>query len=97
MIRRGEGQFRIVDRKLAVFEIKQAARPAEVVQQMAIDMEKVCIIADAGDDMLVPNLGQHGPAKRGSTTCFQGVPPFVATDFQPSSAVFGWYVGRIGP
>jgi len=42
-----------------------------IVQQMAIDVEKVCIIADAGDDVLVPDLGQHGTARRGVTTCFQ--------------------------
>jgi hypothetical protein len=75
-----------MDLEIAALEIKQAARTSEVVQQMAIDVEKVCIIADTGDDMLIPDLGQHG-----ATTCFQalcfralrlqGLPPCMATDF----------------
>ena len=62
MVRRRECQFRIVDRKAAAFEIEQAARAAEIVQQMAIDMEQIGIIADSGDDMLVPDLGQQRTA-----------------------------------
>jgi hypothetical protein len=41
------------------------------MQQVAIDVEKVRIIADAGDDMLVPDFGQHGAARHGTSTCFQ--------------------------
>ena len=47
MIRRREGQFRTVDGQIAAFQIEQAARAAEIVQQMAVDMQKVCIIAEA--------------------------------------------------
>jgi hypothetical protein len=32
------------------------------MQQMAVDMKKVGILADASDHMLVPDLGQHGAA-----------------------------------
>ena len=31
---------------------------------MAIDVQKIGIIADVGDDVLVPDLGQHGTAVR---------------------------------
>src|SRR5271169_945572 len=31
---------------------------------MAIDMEEIGVIADASDDVLVPDLGQQGPAAR---------------------------------
>ena len=59
VVRRRESQFRIVHRKAAAFEIEQAARPAEIVQQVAIDMEEIGIIAEMRDDMLVPDLGQQ--------------------------------------
>src|SRR5580698_8597208 len=49
---------------------------------MAVDMEKVCIVADASDDMLVPDLGQHGPAM-----FFQVVSSLSGHGFSPSSAV----------
>ena len=81
MIRRGKGQFGIVNGKIAALEVEQPARAAEVVQQMAIDMEKVCIVADAGDDMLVPDLGQHGPAESFQASCFQVISSLLATDF----------------
>jgi hypothetical protein len=32
------------------------------VQQMAIDMKQIGIVADMRDDMLVPDFGQHGTA-----------------------------------
>ena len=75
MIRRGKGQFGIVNGELAALEVEQSTGAAEVVQQMPVDMEKVCIIADAGDDMLVPNFGQHGPAESFQALRFQGLPP----------------------
>jgi hypothetical protein len=59
MIGRGEGQFGIVDRNIAAFEVEQAAGAAEVMQQMAIHMQQIGIIADASDDMLVPDFGQQ--------------------------------------
>jgi hypothetical protein len=59
MIRRREGQFGIMDREIAALEVEQAARTAEIVQQMAIDMEQVGIVADMGDNMLVPDFGQQ--------------------------------------
>jgi len=38
VIGRRERQFRIVDRQITALEIEQAARAAEIVQQMTIDM-----------------------------------------------------------
>ena len=43
-----------MDAKLPALEVEQAARSAEIVQQMTIDMEQIGIVADPGDDMLVP-------------------------------------------
>ena len=77
VVRRRKGQFGIVDRKVAALEIEQAARAAEIVQQMAIDMEQIGIIADAGDDMLVPDLGQHGAAKSFQASCFQVISSLI--------------------
>src|SRR5271168_3508690 len=54
---------------------------------MAIDMEKVCVVADASDDMLVPDLGQHGPAESSHTLCFQVISSLVGHGISPSSAV----------
>src|SRR5216684_415531 len=67
VIRRRERQFRIVNPETAAFQIEQAARAAEVMQQMAVDMEEIGIIADPSDDMLLPDLGQHC-----ATGLFQG-------------------------
>src|SRR3984957_5026516 len=54
---------------------------------MAIDMEKVCIVADASDDMLVPDLGQHGPAESFQASCFHVISSLSGPGFSPSSAV----------
>ncbi|MGY4381408.1 hypothetical protein ACVWZ3_009047 [Bradyrhizobium sp. i1.3.6] len=64
MIGRREGQFGIVDRNVAAFEIDQAAGAAEVMQQMAIHVKQIGVIADMGDDMLVPDFGQQRAATR---------------------------------
>jgi hypothetical protein len=72
VIRGCEGQLWIVDRQVAAFEVEQAARAAEIVQQMAIDMKEIGIIADMRDDVLVPDLGQQR-----ATGLFQlAYPPF---------------------
>jgi hypothetical protein len=68
---RSEGQFRTVDLKAAPFDIKQSARAAEVVQQVTVDVKKISVIAQASNDVLVPDLGQHGTAGLS-----QGSPPF---------------------
>jgi hypothetical protein len=62
MIRRRESQFRIVDTKVAAFEIEQAARPPEIVQQMTINVQQIGIIANSSDDVLVPDFGQQRKA-----------------------------------
>jgi hypothetical protein len=47
-----------MDTKVAPFQIEQAKRAAEISQQMAIDMEQIGIIANASDDVLVPDFGK---------------------------------------
>ena len=64
MIGRRKSQLGIVDRKVAAFEVDQAAGAAEVMQQMAIDMKQIGIIADLRDDMLVPDFGQQRATTR---------------------------------
>jgi hypothetical protein len=49
-------------RKVAALEVEQAARAAEIVQQMTIDVEEIGITADMRDDVLVPDLGQQRAA-----------------------------------
>jgi hypothetical protein len=71
MVWRRKGQLGVMDRKPPALYIEQPARTAEVVQQMAIDMEQIRILAQTRDDMLVPYFGQHGAAG-----FFQGSPPF---------------------
>ena len=97
VVRRCKGQFGIVDLKLAALEVKQAARAAEIMQQMAIDMEKISVVADVSDDMLVPDLGQHGAARRGVTGVSKSTSLF-GHGLSPSSAVYGLdQEGLIGP
>jgi hypothetical protein len=48
-----------MDGKVAALKIQEAARTAEIVQQMTIDMEQIGIIADMRDDVLVPDFGQQ--------------------------------------
>jgi hypothetical protein len=51
-----------VDGQVAAFQIEQAARAAEIVQQMTVDVKQIGVVADATDDVLVPDLGQQGSA-----------------------------------
>jgi hypothetical protein len=46
-----------------VLDIEQSARAPEVVQKVSIDVQKIRIFAQASDDMLVPDLGQHRTAR----------------------------------
>ena len=62
MVRRRERQLGIVHWKIAAFEIEEPARAAEIVKQVAVDMEEISIIPEMSDDMLVPDLGQQRPA-----------------------------------
>jgi hypothetical protein len=63
------------------------------MQQMAVDMEKIGIIAESGDDMLVPDLGQHGTAG----AC-QGTPPFdLSRQNDPPVAVLHGLLFRYQP
>jgi hypothetical protein len=63
-----------MDAKIAAFEIEQATRPAEIVEQMTIDVEKIGIIANFGDDVLVPDFGQQR-----TSGLFQGISSLVAS------------------
>ncbi len=62
VVGRCECQFRIVDGEATTLEIEEPPRPAQIVQQMTVHMEKIGIIAKSRDDMLVPDLGQQGSA-----------------------------------
>jgi hypothetical protein len=48
-----------MDVKIPAFEVEQATRPSEIVEQMTIDVKKIGIIANSGDDVLVPDFGQQ--------------------------------------
>src|SRR3954447_17273639 len=83
VIGRREGQLRIMDCQIAALEIEQPARAAEIVQQMAIDMEEIGIVANPGNNMLIPNLGQQ----RTTVLFQQPVLPFgLMAGGQPSPA-----------
>jgi hypothetical protein len=60
-----------MDFEAAPLQVKQPARAAKIVEQMAVDMKKIGILADASDHMLVPDLRQHGAAG-----LLQDRPPF---------------------
>ena len=62
VIRRREGQFRIVNTKVAALEVEQTARPAEIVQQMTIDMEQIGAFTDMRNNVLVPDFGEQRTA-----------------------------------
>ncbi|MHC2864677.1 hypothetical protein ACVIYH_005755 [Bradyrhizobium diazoefficiens] len=64
MIGRGKSQLGIVDREVAALEVDQPAGAAEIVQQMTIHMKQIGVIADMGDDMLVPDFGQQRATTR---------------------------------
>jgi hypothetical protein len=64
VVRRRKRQLRIMDSEIAAFEIEQAARPAKIVKQMTIDVEKIGIIANSCDDVLVPDFGQQRATTR---------------------------------
>jgi hypothetical protein len=71
--------------KVAALEVEQPAGPAEIVQQMPIDMEQIRIVPEMGDDMLVPDFSQQRAAG-----LFQGMSsPFGPLDWRllPPAAV----------
>src|ERR1700682_5530691 len=51
-----------MDGKVAALKIQGTPRTAEILQQMTINMEQIGIIADMGDDVLVPDFGQQRTA-----------------------------------
>ena len=50
--------------RLRFLRSSRPREPAEIVQQMTVDMQQIGILAEASDDMLVPDLGQQGAAGR---------------------------------
>ena len=56
VIGRRKRQFWVVDLRTPALEVEEASRTTQIVQQMAVDMEKIGIIAQSRDDMLVPIL-----------------------------------------
>jgi hypothetical protein len=52
-----------VNPESAALEIKQPSRATEIMQQMAIDVKEIGVVAQGSDDMLVPDLGQHCAAR----------------------------------
>jgi hypothetical protein len=56
-----EGKFRIVHAKPTRLQVEKTAGTAEVVQDMAIDMEKDRVVTEIGDDVRVPNLFEERP------------------------------------
>src|SRR5665213_146782 len=62
MVGRRKDQPWAVNGEIAALEVEQAARAAEIVQQMAVDVQQIGIVADVDNDMLVPDLVQHGAA-----------------------------------
>jgi hypothetical protein len=63
MVGRGERQFRVMNLEATALDIEEPAGAAEIVQQMTVHMQKISIFADARNDVLVPNLGQHRTAR----------------------------------
>jgi hypothetical protein len=56
------------------FQIKEPPRATEIVQQMAVYVKEIGIITKSRDDVLIPDLGQHGTAR----AC-QSTPPLLIT------------------
>jgi len=63
VIRSRECQLRVVNSEAPALEVKQPSRSPEIMEQMAIDMEEIRVLAHASDDVLVPDLGQHRAAR----------------------------------
>src|ERR1700687_1689004 len=62
VVRSRKCQFGVMNLELTALEVEQATRTAEIVQQMTVDVEEIGIIADMGDDVLVPDFGQQRTA-----------------------------------
>ena len=66
VIGRREGQLGTVDRQAAAFQFGESRRPAEVVQQVAVDMQQGRAVAEVDDDVAVPQFVEQRPGLRGS-------------------------------
>ena len=65
MVGRGERQVRAVHGDAAALQVEQAARAAEVVQQMPVDVQQVGIVAEVGDHVRIPDLGKQRAGSHG--------------------------------
>jgi len=66
VVGRGKGQLRAAHLEPTLLEVEQAARAAEVVQQVPVDVQQVGVVAEIGEGVGVPELGKqrargHGP------------------------------------
>src|SRR6185437_8587655 len=62
MVGRGEGEAGIAQPVALVGNLKHRSPAAQIVQQVAVDMEEGIAVAEIGDDMLVPYLVEQCPA-----------------------------------
>ncbi len=56
VVGRREGEARIAQPVAFLRDIQDRASAAQIVQQMAVDMEQGVVVAEIGDDVLVPDL-----------------------------------------
>ena len=60
-----ERQLRAVHLDAATLQIEQAARAAEIVQQMPVHVQQVGVVPEIGDHVAVPDLGKQGAGGHG--------------------------------
>ena len=65
VVGRGEREVRAVHLDAAALQIEQPARAAEVVQQMPVDVQQVGVVAEVGDHVRVPDLGEQRACRHG--------------------------------
>jgi predicted GNAT family acetyltransferase len=63
VIRSSEGELRIADAKTTFCDIEHAARPAEVVHDVVVNVQQEEIVAEIGHDVIVPDLRKQGLAR----------------------------------
>src|SRR5689334_8516193 len=66
-----KGQLRAMNLESPALEVQQAPRPAQIMQEMTINVQKIRVLADTRDNMLIPYFGQQR-----SAGLSQGNPPY---------------------
>jgi hypothetical protein len=59
VIGRGGGELRIAHRIAALAQLLQALHRIEIVQQVTVDVQQREAVAEIGDHMLVPDIGEQ--------------------------------------